>query len=284
MSAIKLIALDIDGTLLTPQGELTPRNRAAIERARRAGVVVVLVTGRRFGSAHALLRELELDLPLISHNGALTKDVETLETLDYHPLDEVVAREIIRIGRRDGADILCCDDPQGYGRLVIEEISPANLALHRYLNRYREAVVRVPDLLDYVDHPPIQLMFSGACAPMDELAARLGTLVGSHIQLFMTRYRSADLTILDALSPTASKGGSLATIATSYGIDPAAIMAVGDNHNDLTMLRYAVLGVVMANAEAELRQLDFALTASNEEDGVACAIERFVFGEAPGGS
>ena len=279
MSSIKLIALDIDGTLLTPQGELTERNRAAIVRARAAGVMVVLVTGRRFGSARALLLEKELDLPLVSHNGALTKDIETLETLDYHPLDADIAREIIRLGREDGADILCCDDPHGLGKLVIEGVSPANLALRRYLDRYRDAVVEVTDLFDYVDHAPIQLMFSGACAPMDALAERLTTLIGDRIQLFKTRYRTADLTILDALSPTASKGGSLAAIATQHAIDPAEIMAIGDNHNDLTMLRYAGLGVVMANAEEELRRLDFVVTASNEENGVALAIERFIFGE-----
>lgn len=281
MSSIKLIALDIDGTLLTPQGELTERNRAAIARARAAGVLVVLVTGRRFGSARALLLEKELDLPLVSHNGALTKDVETLETLDYHPLDDEVAREIIRLGRRDGADILCCDDPHGAGKLVIEGVSPTNLALRGYLDRYRDAVVEVGDLLDYVDHPPIQLMFSGGCAPMEALATRLDALIGDRVRLFRTRYRAADLTILDVLSPTASKGGSLAAIATRNAISRAEIMAVGDNHNDLTMLRYAGLGVVMANAEEELRQLDFVVTASNEENGVAQAIEKFVFGEEP---
>lgn len=282
MASIKLLALDIDGTLLTPESRLTPGNRMAIERARREGVRVVLVTGRRFGSAYALLRELELDLPLVAHNGALTKDVETLELIDYHPLDLAMAREIVRLGRLHGADMLCCDDPHGHGILVNEGISAGNLPLRRYLDRYHESVVEVPDLLDYVDHSPIQMMFSGRCGPMDELAALLEVALGDRIRIFKTRYRQSDLTILDAISPTASKGASLAEFASRHGIVRDEVMAIGDNHNDLTMLRYAGRGVVMANAEDDLKQMDFAVTASNEDDGVALAIERFILGVEAG--
>lgn len=271
---IKLLALDIDGTLLTPRGELTPRNSAAINRARQLGVLVVLVTGRRFNSARELVQRLELDIPLVSHNGALTKNIETLETLDFHPLDTAIARSIIGVGREFGADMICCDDPEGLGTMVIEGVSPDNKSLHRYMDKYRDSVVEVPDLLEYVDHAPIQMMFSGRCDPMDEFAECLKAAVGERIQLFKTRYRSVDLTILDALSDNASKGASLATVAQRHGVSREEVMAIGDNHNDLTMLRYAGLGVVMANAEDELKEMGFELTSSNEEDGVAEAIER----------
>jgi Cof subfamily protein (haloacid dehalogenase superfamily) len=273
---IKLLALDIDGTLLTPHGEITPRNSAAINSARQSGVQIVLVTGRRFNSARELAQRLDMGAPLISHNGALTKNVETLETLDYHPLDIGTARAIIGFGRECGADMICCDDPHGLGKMVIEGVSEENKSLHRYLDKYRDSVSVVSDLLEYVDHPPIQIMFSGRCDPMDDYAERLNAAMDGRIQLFKTRYRSADLTILDALSATASKGASLATIAKNHGVAREEIMAVGDNHNDLTMLRYAGLGVVMANAEDELKRMGFELTSSNEEDGVAEAIEKHI--------
>ncbi|HEU0184030.1 MAG TPA: Cof-type HAD-IIB family hydrolase [Blastocatellia bacterium] len=273
---IKLLALDIDGTLLTPQGAITPRNSAAINRARQFGVRVVLVTGRRFNSARELAQQLDMGASLISHNGALTKNVDTLETLDYHPLDVEIARSIISLGRECGADMICCDDPDGLGKMVIEGVSDDNKSLHRYLDKYRDSVCVVSDLLEYVNHPPIQLMFSGRCDPMEDYAARLSASIGGRIQLFKTRYRSADLTILDALSVTASKGASLATIAKKNGIAREEIMAVGDNHNDLTMLQYAGIGVVMANAEDELKRMGFQLTSSNEEDGVAEAIEKHI--------
>jgi len=275
---IKLLALDIDGTLLTPRGELTLRNAAAINKARQSGVQILLVTGRRFNSARELVQRLELDVPLVSHNGALTKNIETLETLDYHPLDTEIARAIIGVGREYGADMICCDDPEGLGKMVLEGVSEDNKSLHRYLDKYRDSVVEVADLLEYVDHPPIQMMFSGRCDPMDKFAEILKAVMGERIQLFKTRYRSADLTILDALSVTASKGSSLAMIAQKHGVAREEVMAIGDNHNDLTMLRYARLGVVMANAEDELKQMGFELTSSNEEDGVAEAIERHILG------
>lgn len=274
----KLIALDIDGTLLTTRGEITPRTSQALNQARQLGVQIVLVTGRRFNSARELVLRLELDVPLVSHNGALTKNIETLEIVDFHPLNDDIAREIIRFGRQHGVDMICNDDPHGLGTMVIEGISPDNKALHRYLNLYRSSVVEVADLIDYVQSPPIQLTISGRCEPTDEFEVKLREMTDGRVQIFKTRYRSYDLTILDVLSATASKGESLAAVAARHGIIREEIMAVGDNHNDLTMLRYAGLGVVMGNAEDELKQMGFELTASNEEDGVALAIEKFIIG------
>ena len=100
--------------------------------------------------------------------------------------------------------------------------------------------------------------------------------MNGRVQLFKTRYRAYDLTILDVLSATASKGESVARLAGLHNIAQTETMAIGDNHNDLTMLRYAGKGLVMGNAEAELKQMGFELTASNEEDGVALAIEKYV--------
>ena len=275
---IKLIALDIDGTLLTYRSELTPRTRAAIEAAQSQGVKVALVTGRRFGSAHQLIQELGLDVMLVSHNGALTKDVRTLDTLGYHPLKVDLAQQVVHAGRGFGADVICCDDPHGHGVMVLEGISASNRALQRYLEKYWHAVREVEDLLDYLDHDPIQMMFSGACDPMDAFAEQLQTALGDQIQLFKTRYRSIDLTILDVLSHTASKGDSLAEIASQHGIAREEVLAIGDNFNDLTMLRYAGTGIVMGNAEDELKAMGFEVTDTNAADGVAKAIEKHVLG------
>jgi Cof subfamily protein (haloacid dehalogenase superfamily) len=273
---VKLLALDIDGTLLNPRGEITPRVRAALDEVQRRGILVALVTGRRFGSARPIGEELGLGVPLISHNGALTKNVSTFETIGFHPLDGETARAVIRFGRERCVDLICCDDPAGLGIMVTEGISAENKALHRYLDRYRDHVVEVPDLLDYLDHAPIQIMFSGRCEPIDGFASDLSHALDGQLQLFQTRYRSVDLTILDALSPVASKGESVEAIARTYGIAREEIMAIGDNHNDLTMLRRAGLGLVMANAEDELKAMGFPVTASNAEDGVAIAVEKYI--------
>jgi Cof subfamily protein (haloacid dehalogenase superfamily) len=274
---IKLLALDIDGTLLTPRGELTPRTRAAIGEAIEQGVHIVLVTGRRFGSAYPLLQEFKLDVPLISHNGALNKDTRTFETIELYPLDITTACDIIRTARKYGADMICCsDEPRGLGKIVIEGVSESNQSLTRYLNKYRDSVMKVPDLVEFIVEPPIQVMFSGQCAQMEMFADKLLAVMGERIRIFKTRYPQYDLTIIDAVSSLASKGDCLSRIAHRHGIAREEVMAIGDNHNDLTMLEYAGLGVVMANAEEELKELGFALTSSNEEDGVAEAIERYI--------
>ncbi len=273
---VRLLALDIDGTLLNGRSEMTPRVRASLDAAQERGVLIALVTGRRFRSARPIAQELNSAIPLISHNGALTKDVTTLETISYHPLAADLAREIIRIGRACGVDMIVCDDPHDLGVMVLEGYSPDNRALRFYLEKYSDSIVKVPDLLAHTQHDPIQIMFSGRCDPMDEFEAHLQAVMDGQIQLFKTRYRKGDLTILDALSTTASKGTGVAAIAHTHGIARAEVMAVGDNHNDLTMLRFAGIGVVMGNAEEELKRAGFALTSSNEADGVAEAIERFI--------
>lgn|SRR5262245_32257671 len=274
---IKLLALDIDGTLLTTRGELTPRNQAAIQKARSRGVQIVLLTGRRFGSAYLLMQELKFDVPLISHNGALTKDLKTLETHYLYPLAIETARELIGIARESGVDLVCSfDEPRGLGKMIIEGISENNMSLQRYIEKYRDSVIEVADLITCLRHPPIQIMFSGRCSPIDEFAAKLNDAMGDRVRVFKTRYPAYDLTILDAVNEQASKGESLARIANEQGIVREQVMAIGDNHNDLTMLRYAGVGVVMANADDELKEMGFLSTSSNEEDGVAEAIERFI--------
>lgn len=274
---IRLLALDIDGTLITSRGELTERNREAIDRVRKHGVHVVLVTGRRFGSAHLLLQDLQLDLPVISHNGALTKDTRTLETIHLHALEVDAAHEIIRAARAHETDMICCcDEPRGPGKMVIEGVSETNVSLHRYIRKYKDALVEVSDLVEFVAAPPIQLMFSGPCARMDEFADRLEATMSGRIRLFKTRYSAANVTVLDAISTNASKGDSLSALAGQLSIERHEVMAIGDNHNDLPMLQYAGLGVVMGNAEPDMKQPGFVETASNEESGVAKAIEKHI--------
>src|SRR3954471_8624334 len=108
--AIRLIALDLDGTLLDSRGQLSAGNRAALTAARERGVRVALVTGRRFRDARPLALELGLDVPVIAHNGALTKHARTLETVAVKLLPMEAAREVLRVGRKEGADALVSDD------------------------------------------------------------------------------------------------------------------------------------------------------------------------------
>src|SRR5215211_5916674 len=284
--AISLLALDLDGTLLDSPGHISERNRTAIDGAREQGVRVALVTGRRFRDSRPIALELGLDVPLISHNGALTKHAATLQTVCVLPLPLDAAREALQIGRKAGADALLSDDHEGLGVLIYDHIRGGNTAAHRYISwasrihgdeEGGNAVQQVASLEDYLDHDPIHLSFSGGCVEMDELEQRLKSALGSTVKLLSTKYLEQDFTLLDIVNPAASKGAGVAAAAAELPATRDEIMAIGDNFNDLEMLLFAGVGVVMANAPLSLREIaGLHPTASNGDDGVALAIEKFI--------
>ena len=284
--AISFLALDLDGTLLDSRGNISERNRLAIDNAREHGVHVALVTGRRFRDSRPVALELGLDIPLISHNGALTKHAATLQTVSVLPLPLDGARDALRVGREAGADALLSDDHEGFGVLVYDHLRGGNTAANKYVSWARRihgeveganAVRQVASLEDYLDHEPIHLSFSGTCNEMDQLEESLKSELGSTVKILGTKYLEQDFTLLDILNPAASKGAGVAAAAAELGVDRDEIMAIGDNYNDLEMLLFAGVGVVMANAPLTLREIaGLHPTASNREDGVALAIEQFI--------
>jgi Cof subfamily protein (haloacid dehalogenase superfamily) len=286
--AISLLALDLDGTLLNRHGQISDRNRTAIDTARSNGVHVALVTGRRFRDSRPIALELGLDVPLISHNGALTKHAESLETVSVLPLPLEAARHALQVGRASGADALLSDDHEGLGVLVYDRLSGENAAVHKYIAWARRlhgdeegqrAVRQVDSLEEYLDHDPIHLAFSGGCASMDALEEILHHELGARVKVLSTKYPEQDFTLVDIINPAASKGAGIAATAAELGVSPDEIMAIGDNYNDLEMLLFAGTGVVMANAPLSLREIaGLHPTAANTEDGVALAIEQFIIG------
>lgn len=284
--AISLLALDLDGTLLNGRGQISDRNRTAIENARANGVRVALVTGRRFRDSRPIALELGLDVPVIAHNGALTKHAETLETVSVLPLPLPAAREALRVGRSVNADALLSDDHEGLGVLVYDRLSGENAAVHKYVawarrihgeEEGRRSVQQVETLEAYLDHDPIHLAFSGGCEKMDQLEELLHAELGATVKVLGTKYPEQDFTLIDIVNPAASKGAGVAATAAELGVNPDEIMAIGDNYNDLEMLLFAGTGVVMANAPLSLREIaGLHPTAANTEDGVAIAIEQFI--------
>ncbi|MEJ7615646.1 MAG: Cof-type HAD-IIB family hydrolase [Pyrinomonadaceae bacterium] len=285
---IRLIALDLDGTLLDSRGEIVAANARAIETARAEGVRIVLVTGRRFRDARPLALELGLDVPVVSHNGALTKHARTLETVAAKLLPLAAAQTLVQIGTAEGLDPMVSVDHEGMGLLLYDRISPGNRALASYIAWSRrivgdaadahEAVRRVPSLVEYLDRPPVHISFSGTCRAMEQFGELIERELGPQVQVMNTIYAHQNFTLLDVINPGASKGAGLAAVAAELGVARQEVMAIGDNYNDLEMLAFAAVGVLMGNAAAALRERyhQFHLTATNDEAGVAIAIERFV--------
>lgn len=283
--AIRLLALDLDGTLLDPHGRITEGNRAALEEARACGVRVALVTGRRFRDARPIALELGLDVPLIAHNGALTKHAQTLETVAALPLPLAAARKALKVGRAAGADALLSDDHEGLGLLVYDHVRGDNRSVQAYLSWSKrihgdegyEAVRQVDSLEEYLDHEPVHLAFSGGCNEMQTLETLVGRELGNDVRAFLTTYPKRDFALLDVVHPQASKGVGVAAAAAELGVTREEVMAIGDNFNDLEMLNYAGTGVVMGNADSSLHEIEgLYATTTNDEDGVARAIEKFI--------
>lgn len=284
---IKLLALDLDGTTLNSAGEIPNANREAIRAAEERGVLVTIATGRRFRDARPIGLALELNAPLITHNGALIKYAESQATVACDLLSTETSHEVVRVGKAFGGDALVSTDPHCNGTLLYDRISDDNIPLKKYLRwsenlhggeAGREGVMHVPSLEDILHEQEIvHISFSGNCGPMRELEATLREELEGTVTLLATIYPAMDFTLLDILPPDASKGHGVAKLAELHGFTNKNVMTMGDNFNDLEMLEYAGTPVVMGNADAKLLgRDDFHKTLSNNENGVAAAIERFI--------
>ena len=270
----RLLALDIDGTLLGSDKRISPRNRAALEAARAAGLHLVLVTGRRYPAARRVAGDLGGDVPLVLHNGALI--VEDGRILRCRPLCRAVAVEAIRIGLRHGADPVVHCGHGGEGRLVVAGVQPSNTLLAYYLDKSHPDVCVVEDLESALQEDPLQVMFGGAMEEMDRLWPRLQAELGPRVRVERTVYPRQGVGILDVLDPSLGKAEALAYLQRRWALQPEETIAIGDNWNDHEMLSAAGLGLVMGNAEAGLLALGLPVLPTNDEDGVAVAIERHV--------
>ena len=285
---IKLLALDLDGTLLNSRGEIPEKNLEAIQQAEQMGVLVTIATGRRFRDALPVARQINLNAPLICHNGALLKYADTLENVAVSLLEKETVREILRVGKRFGGDALLSADPIGKGVLLYDTISAENIPLQKYIAwgkrlhgaEAEEAVHHVENLEAVCDEiETVHISFSGTLAPMAELEMILRYELNDTVTILTTVYPRLDFTLIDILPPDASKGIGVEKLALINNLSAENVMAIGDNFNDLEMLEYAGTAVVMGNASPELlKRADFFSTLSNDENGVALAIEKFVLG------
>jgi 5-amino-6-(5-phospho-D-ribitylamino)uracil phosphatase len=284
---IKLLALDLDGTTLNSSGEVTNANREAIRAAEDRGVLVTIATGRRFRDAQPLGLDLALNAPLVTHNGALLKYAASEETVSCSLLSTDASLEIVRVGKDYGGDALVSTDPHGRGTLLYDRVSEHNLPLKKYLRWSetlhggevgRQGVAHVPLLEDILhQHEIVHISFSGGCDAMSAMLSVLNRELGNTVTILPTVYPQLDFTLIDILPPDASKGHGVAKLAEINGFAPENVMAIGDNFNDLEMLEYAGTSVVMGNADPQLLERDeFYTTLSNDESGVAEAIERFI--------
>jgi Cof subfamily protein (haloacid dehalogenase superfamily) len=276
--AIRLIGIDIDGTLLDSKWTIPPANIRAIAAAFERGIEVALVTGRRFDFALPIARQIPCPVTMIINNGAMVKSKEG-ETFLRTLLDRAVAKEILEATTdlRNTATVLF-DRPRE-NQIMVEAIDWNHPSRKTYWERNRQFIGEATPLESCLTEDPIQVMFTGGVAPMREVAARLERLPSSRaFSVELTEYEARDFSLVDVLHAEVSKGRTLERWAERRGVSRESVMAIGDNLNDREMLEFAGLPVVMGNSVAELMQNGWRVTGSNDDAGVATAIERYAFG------
>jgi Cof subfamily protein (haloacid dehalogenase superfamily) len=276
--AFRLLALDIDGTLLRTDKTLSPRTRAAVDAARARGVHLVLVTGRRHPSARRVAEDLGGDVPLVLHNGALILDVEEGRStiLRCRPLPRHLALETVEVGRRHGADPVVHCGHNGEGRLLVSEGPRSSTLLAYYLDRSHPDVTACAAFEEALAEDPLQVMFGGGMEDMAALLPALHATLGERVKIERTVYPAQGVGLIDVLERTVGKADALAFLQERWGLTAGETLAIGDNWNDREMLERAGLGLVMGNADPALRALGLPVLPSSDEDGVAVAIERYV--------
>ena len=267
--AIKLIAIDMDGTLLNPQHEITPGVKSALDRARQQGVSIVLTTGRPFVGIQRYLMELDMQTPgqyAISNNGALVHQAEdgvcvaevTLTFDDYLYIEQL-AREL-------GVHFQAFDKSHLYtpnkdiSEYTIHEASLTGIPVRYRAVEEMDRATRFPKLM-MIDRPAL---LDAAIARLPEQARQTYTIL-----------KSAPY-YLEILDRRVNKGQGVRMLAEKLGLKQEEVMAIGDQENDLAMIEYAGTGVAMGNAIDSVKEIAQFVTKTNMEDGVAHAIEELV--------
>ena len=311
-NSIRLIAIDLDGTLLGDDGRVSPRNLAALHAAHARGVQLAIATGRRHSFAMRVLRPLGLhhDSILISSNGTITR------TLGASGAESIPSQLLARTHLPHATALWLCahirgggdqdfrnalvltfdrtqpDGEDSRGALVVERLDHLTASISRWMaanEPYLTQVTPIERALADPSDPPIQAMLCGTLERMARAEARLlehpGVVVSGHasesapheLTLHRTEYPARDLSILDILPAGCSKGAALLSLARARDIEPAQVLAIGDNWNDVSMLQAAGRAVLMLNAPEDLKVLARAsgwrIAPSNRDDGVAHAID-----------
>ena len=279
---VALVAFDIDGTLMPSEGgRMSARTIATLRQATASGVEVVIATGRRAAYAMPLLEPLELppETILIASNGAATRDFGG-NLLDRFFLSLETSRALCAELRPFGGTMVFTFDKAGPGELVLESLDRLHDRIALWVDANLPYIEQVDPLEQVFDRgeAPIQGMICGTVAQMTAAEAHLlGTSFAREIEMHRTEYADRDLSILDILPLGCNKGVALAALAAQRGIPAEAVMAVGDNWNDLEMLRWAGQPVLMGNASPPLKKealrKGWHITATNDEDGAALALE-----------
>lgn len=261
----KLLALDLDDTLLGEDFQISRENRWAIRRAAKSGVLVTLATGRMFRSAVPYAQQLEIDLPLITYHGALIRTAGEEETLYHQPIPLPLAKEVAARASQQGFHVNAYINDELF---VAEEND-----FSRYYQKLANVkVTAVGNLAEYLDTEPTKLTIINRNNQLNGLKDELIEQFTDNLSITISRPHFLEIT--DKL---ATKGQALKFLADKHGIPQSQVAAIGDSDNDLDMILYAGFGVAVANAREEVKAVANVITAANTDHGVAEFIKKYLF-------
>jgi 5-amino-6-(5-phospho-D-ribitylamino)uracil phosphatase len=275
-SKIRFLAVDLDGTLLNSRSEVSSANRQALVEAGARGVQILIVTGRRFHSAMQFVKHVPFPVTLISSNGArITDSCGEVQHRNFLPSE--IARQILGAAPDYRPYAVAMFDIPGRGQVTMQDNAAADGPLGWYLRNSPEALAQVPDLEAAIRSDPVVVTFGGPPERLEPLETLLrNSPAAGLVNLTWTKYPTRNNSILDVMNLGCSKGAALSLWAARCSVQPSEVMAIGDNYNDLEMLRFAGYPIVMRNCTDGLDGNGWPVTLSNDEDGVAEAIRSYI--------
>lgn len=264
---IKLLASDLDGTLVADLRTIPPRTQMAIKAAVERGVHVIIATGREYRVTQKFVHTLGLTTPVICYQGALIQDPQTGENIACEGLPLPLAHHLIDLARAHQLALNLYLD----GRVYAERVTAQSQTLFKVTEA---SLVEVEDLKVVMTRSPIKGMIVHPAEKTETMTARLQAELGESLNVF----RSLD-TLIEITAPDVSKGQALETLAAYYNIPQNEVMAIGDQDNDVEMIAWAGLGIAMDNASPRAKAAADYIAPSLEEEGAAWAIEHFILGQ-----
>lgn len=262
----KLVAIDLDGTLLDDNKRIPQKNKDTIKAIISKGIIVTLATGRMFSAAIPFAKELGLKAPIIVDEGSVIRDTVTKETIFNRKIPIDVSKQIIRYSNRKGIHLNVFIDDNLF-------VNCDCMWLKRYMeeNKFYYNYVEISNLEDLLSEPPNKLLMVADEKSLDEA------------QAFFSQNRADDLTVVRSspiflafTAPFTSKGSALHFFAHYYNIAMDEVIAIGDGDNDISMIKKAGLGIAMSNGTQNAKLTADYITESNTDDGVAKALEKFI--------
>ncbi|NLM74091.1 MAG: HAD family phosphatase [Clostridiaceae bacterium] len=262
--AYKLMAVDIDGTLVNDNRELTEKTKTAIQKAVANGLIFTIATGRPISGVEHLIKELDIDLPFITYNGAMVVKGKSREIIYDRKLSAEDARIIIDLGIKSDASVMVWKNNQLY-------VTRMDMRVDSYKAIGRCEPVLIENIDETVEGGVSKVLWYHDTEAINTLKHTVGQYLSENVN-----YYTSMPWFLEFNDKSASKAIAIESLCQYYGIDKSETIAVGDGYNDLSMIEYAGLGVAMGNAPDEIKKRADYVTLTNNEDGVAHVIYKFI--------